>query len=73
MKYITYLIKNFISKDIPNLVGRWKIEHCDMKINRKIDLSNVDHCGTCGNFILEKIELEDPRISGFKERSDLGS
>jgi hypothetical protein len=30
-------------------LGRWNIDYCSKKINRKIDLSNMDHCGPCGN------------------------
>ena len=26
-------------------------------MDRKIDLSNEDHCGPCGEYALEKIEL----------------
>ena len=29
-------------------LGRWNIDYCNKKINRKVDLSNVDHCGPCG-------------------------
>jgi hypothetical protein len=31
------------------LLGRWTIDYCENKINKKIDLSNEDHCGTCNN------------------------
>ncbi len=31
------------------LLGRWKIDYCEKTINKKIDLSNEDHCGTCNN------------------------
>jgi hypothetical protein len=31
------------------ILGRWNMEICDKKINRKIDFSNEDHCGPCGN------------------------
>ena len=31
------------------LLGRWNIDYCQKKINKKIDLSNEDHCGTCSN------------------------
>jgi hypothetical protein len=31
------------------LLGRWTIDYCEEKINKKIDLSNEDHCGTCNN------------------------
>ena len=80
MKIITKL-KHFINYKQPKvLLGRWNIDYCEKKINKKIDLSNEDHCGPCGNYTLEKIEnktlylveeFEDPRISGFKEISDI--
>ena len=38
--------KFFVSNKIP--LGRWNIEYCNKKINRKVDLSNEDHCGPCG-------------------------
>jgi hypothetical protein len=31
------------------LLGRWTIDYCENKINKKIDFSNEDHCGTCNN------------------------
>ena len=57
MKYITSIIKKFIPKELPKLVGRWRIETCNTKTNNKIDLSNEDHCGPCGQYALEKIEI----------------
>uniref|UniRef100_A0A6C0B8R2 Uncharacterized protein n=1 Tax=viral metagenome TaxID=1070528 RepID=A0A6C0B8R2_9ZZZZ len=56
MKYITTLIKKFLTKDIPKPVGRWRIENCNTMMNNKIDLSNEDHCGPCGQYALEKIK-----------------
>ena len=56
MKYIITIIKNLLPKDIPKPVGRWRIEQCNTQINNKIDLSNEDHCGPCGQYALEKIE-----------------
>jgi len=38
------------------LLGRWGIDSCDKKTNVKIDLSNEDHCGPCGQYDL----LEPP-------------
>ena len=37
------------------LVGRWRVEDCNTKLNNKIDLSNEHHCGPCGQYVLEKI------------------
>ena len=52
------IIRKFIPKKIPLPLGRWKIEKCNKKINDKIDLSNEDHCGPCGQYALEKIDLK---------------
>ena len=49
MKFITQLINRFIIRP-PQIkhLGRWNIENCAEKINKKIDFSNEDHCGPCG-------------------------
>lgn len=58
MKHIITIIKKLLPKDIQKPVGRWRIENCDKVMNNKIDLSNEDHCGPCGQYALEKIELK---------------
>jgi hypothetical protein len=62
MKYILNLIKisyiNILQKEPPKLVGRWGLEKCHIKIGRKADLSNEDHCGPCGEYTLKKLETE---------------
>ena len=45
-------------KEDKKILGRWNIESCNTKINNKIDLSNEDHCGPCGQYILEKSKLD---------------
>ena len=62
MKFITSIVKKILSKGMIKPVGRWKIENCDKKMNLKIDLSNEDHCGPCGQYVLEKIKLENNKI-----------
>jgi hypothetical protein len=47
-------LKSIWKKDISKPVGRWRIEECNIKMNQKIDLSNEDHCGPCGQYALEK-------------------
>jgi hypothetical protein len=67
MKRIIHYIKNIFNnkknlmiQDIPPItknltfLGRWNIDYCNKKINRKVDLSNVDHCGPCGLYQKEK-------------------
>jgi hypothetical protein len=51
MQFITIIKNLFIktsSKPLP--LGRWKVETCNIKVNNKIDLSNEDHCGPCGEY-----------------------
>lgn len=54
MKYLTTVKKLFFPKINPIPVGRWKLEKCDAAINNKVDLSNEDHCGPCGEYTLIK-------------------
>lgn len=62
MKYLKSIILKFIPRSTPNHLGRWKIENCHKRINHKIDLSNEDHCGPCGQYALEKIELNKRNV-----------
>jgi hypothetical protein len=55
MKYITNIIQRFTPKKLLNPVGRWRIEECNIQMSKKVDLSNEDHCGPCGQYALEKI------------------
>lgn len=61
MKYIIAILKKFIPKDVPKPVGRWRIENCNKQMNNKIDLSNEDHCGPCGQYALEKTEEKNDK------------
>ena len=57
MNFIKELVNKLITKIITNqkpILGRWNIEKCDLKTNFKIDLSNEDHCGPCGQYLLDK-------------------
>lgn len=57
MKFIKNIIKKTIiivdNKKVL-VLGRWNIEKCEKKINIKIDLSNRDHCGPCGQYTFDK-------------------
>jgi hypothetical protein len=37
-------------------LGRWNIDSCIKAQNQKVDWSNEDHCGTCGEYALIKRE-----------------
>jgi hypothetical protein len=58
MRYIITFVKRLLSKELPKPIGRWKLEECDIKMNNKIDLSNEDHCGPCGQYAMKKLEIE---------------
>ncbi len=47
MKYLTNLKNNYFPTQPIVFLGRWNIVYCNEKINKKIDLSNEDHCGAC--------------------------
>ena len=49
-------------KEVSKPLGRWTIEKCNTKINNKIDLSNEDHCGPCGQYAVTKIESKQQTI-----------
>jgi len=59
MKFIITMIKKFLPKDISKPLGRWRIENCNKQTNNKIDLSNEDHCGPCGQYALKKIKVKN--------------
>lgn len=60
MKYFYNMIQQFMKKDV-KILGRWKIDYCDKKVNTKIDLANEDHCGPCGEYILDKNKILSPK------------
>ncbi len=51
MKVITYLIKKLTPTQLP--LGRWRVEACAKHTFLKIDWSNEDHCGPCGQYALK--------------------
>ena len=65
MKFITTIIQKLIPKEFPKHVGRWNIDYCNKKMNHKIDLSNEDHCGPCGQYALTKLERKKENSSEF--------
>lgn len=56
MKFITTILKKIMPKELPKPVGRWNIDYCNIKTNKKVDLSNEDHCGPCGQYAMQKLD-----------------
>ena len=59
MKYLFQLIKRFEMREPKKTLGRWNIDYCDKKLDKKIDWSNEDHCGPCGQYILSKLPARE--------------
>lgn len=60
-RFINAITKIFIKNPLKPL-GRWNIEYCSKKLERKIDLSNEDHCGPCGQYAITKLKETDKNI-----------
>ena len=54
MKFIQKFTKKPMVIQKP--MGRWNLEYCNKKLNNKVDLSNEDHCGPCGQYAITKSE-----------------
>lgn len=53
--YLSKILRNELYKPL----GRWKLDYCDIKINNRVDLSNEDHCGTCGQYAKIKLDTKN--------------
>jgi len=56
MKFIKSILQKVLPKELPKPMGRWAPQECNIKLNQRIDLSNEDHCGPCGQYVLSKQE-----------------
>jgi len=57
------IITKFTQKDAQTPLGRWKLDYCSKQLSNKIDLSNEDHCGSCGQYAIIKNELNKTHSS----------
>ena len=64
MRFLTNILQRIMMlQNNAKPMGRWKIVYCDKKINDKIDMANEDHCGPCGQYIIEKIKFNKVKDS----------
>jgi len=73
MKQIITFLKKIMRVDLPKPLGRWRIEECNQQLNHKVDLSNEDHCGPCGQYALNKIayrQIAHPNLEIKRERGE---
>jgi hypothetical protein len=59
MKFITTILNTLKTKNIPTPLGRWGMEKCITQMTNKIDLSNEDHCGPCGQYAMDKNKIKN--------------
>ena len=45
--YPSFIKQFFVASEPAKHLGRWRVEDCNIRINKKIDFSNEDHCGAC--------------------------
>lgn len=67
MKFLISIVKRFIPKELPKPMGRWSTDYCDKKTNQRVDLSNEDHCGPCGQYALIKQEIDIKNTTNNKK------
>lgn len=61
--FLRQIARIILSEEPARPLGRWNMESCPTKTTQKIDWSNEDHCGPCGQYALEKLEKKlDERI-----------
>jgi hypothetical protein len=56
LKPIIEIINGFFKTDAKILLGRWHLNDCNLRVNKKVDNANVDHCGPCGQYNQPPIE-----------------
>lgn len=61
MKRLITLIQKWLPKEPLKPLGRWSNEYCDTKTNQRIDLSNEDHCGPCGQYLISKTQPKNDK------------
>lgn len=73
------LLKNLVKSILestshtrPQPLGRWQMEACNEKTESKIDLANEDHCGPCGQYAMQKMELDNihTRVTELEKKTN---
>ena len=56
LKYLNEILPKIV-KPKSNPLGRWNND-CHLKTNKKIDFSNEDHCGPCGQLLISNKDIK---------------
>ena len=58
MRFIIRFVNRFLKNDhLQKPTGRWSRDSCENKISRKVDLTNEDHCGPCGQYKIIHMDI----------------
>ncbi len=68
MKLFTTFFNRFISTK-PLIYGRWCLDYDYSIQDRKVYLTNMDHCGCCGNIEKSKKPINNIK-NNYKELND---
>lgn len=63
MNSLRKTLRYILRKETPVMLGRWKIDYCQTQIANKVDMSNEDHCGPCGQYTFKKIQVKQTLTS----------
>jgi hypothetical protein len=69
MKFVKNIFSRYFLKERIKPLGRWNLDYCN-KMNQKVDLSNEDHCGPCGQYIKNKTNVNEENNKVIVERID---
>ena len=69
MKFVTNVFSRYFLKERTKPLGRWNLDYCN-KMNQKIDLSNEDHCGPCGQYIKNKVVIFEETSKAIVSKID---
>jgi hypothetical protein len=58
VSFLRSLTRQLFVKNTPILVGRWTIDYDKNIQERKVYLTNMDHCGCCGNIKTQNIQQQ---------------
>ncbi len=60
IRNLRHFIPNIWPKHQKVFLGRWNVDYSAEIINKKVDLSNEDHCGACNKKLskVNKIDIE---------------
>lgn len=67
--FLNKITQSFTKKldNVDKPLGRWNIEYCSKKLDTKIDMSNEDHCGPCGQYGIVKANKPNKSLVKYIE------